>query len=73
MRRSSHRTLGAVHQVLAALTALALITLQVRHGFHRGDFELNFDRLITLYEIGTYAAAWLALGYRGVGHRALAD
>ncbi len=44
---------------LAAASGLALVTLLIRHGFHRDDLAAM---TVTAYEWATYAAAWGGIG-----------
>ena len=47
--------------VASLMMLFTLVSLQVRHGFHLTDMSLDWDHKISVFEVGTYSVAWLAL------------
>ncbi len=51
--------IGKVFTLVAVALALAMITLMVRHGFHRAQLDAD---TVSLVELATYALAWTGMG-----------
>lgn len=59
LRRSSQRQLAELFDLFSGLCLLVLVTLEVRHGFHREQWLTQLLPLHNLWELGTYPTLWL--------------